>query len=224
MDNDGNGFTDCDDISCIIGAPTCRMATTVAAINAAATPPTDGVELDDVYVTAMSFSKKNLWVSDTLAGGQGKGIYVTFGTALDAQITVGSKVNIIGKVKDFNNDTMGESLREVNAYSVAFSAAGTTVTPIAGETAAQLSTDHSYVGSLVTLTNVKLTSVVDAAHYVDQAQQASTMFFTDDDIFRITDTPPVCYSTITGIWSYQVFNNGFALLPTAAGTPGGTCP
>jgi len=228
-DNDGNGFSDCNDIGCIVaygpGNGTCRQVTTVNALDTATTLPTGGIELDDVYVLAISFNKKNLWVSDTLTSAQSKGIYVTYGQTLDSQITVGSKVKVIGQAKDFNNDTMGETQREVQGYSVAFSAAATTPpVAITGKTAAQLSADHSYVGSLVTLTNVKVASVIDAMFFVDQAQQATTMFFTDDDIFRITDTLPVCYSTVTGIWTYQVFNNGFALLPTAAGTPGGTCP
>lgn len=232
MDNDGNGFADCNDIGCIVGygpgPGTCRQVSTVSAINVPATPPTGGVELDNVYVLAVSFNKKNLWVSDTLASGQNKGIYVAYGTTLDTNIVPGAKVTVIGKAKDFTSGTSGPE-REINAYSVAFNSAPT-AQPVAitGTTAATLS-DRSYVGTLVTLTNVKLTSVVDPAHFVDQAQQGATMFFTDDDIFRLTETPstsaPVCFASITGIWSYQVFNNGYALLPTADGvTTGGNCP
>jgi hypothetical protein len=224
IDNDGNGFTDCNDDGCVVNATACRATTNVAAINAAI--PTGGVELDNVFVLAVSFNKKNIWVSDSLTSAINKGIYVVGdGSVLPGTIVPGAKVNVIGRAKAYNNDTMGSTVNEVQAISIAFSAAPTT-SPVAitGVNASAMA-NASYSNELVTLTQVKVSMVGDAMYHVGQLQQGATTFLSDDDIFRIptTDVVGTCYSTITGIWMYQVFNNGYAFLPLAAGTPGSGC-
>ena len=84
IDNDGNGFTDCDDNSCVIGAPTCRAVTTIASIDqavdanpASPTLPTGGIEIDDAYVTAISGN--NFWISSSATAAADSGLYVFAG-------------------------------------------------------------------------------------------------------------------------------------------------
>jgi hypothetical protein len=107
LDNDGNGFADCDDNACILGADTCRTTTTISAVQA--TTPTGAVELHNVYVTKISKNKKNMWVQTNLTSTENDGIYV-FGNGEDYNFPVGSQVDVIGSVTEYNNDTMGSTL------------------------------------------------------------------------------------------------------------------
>ena len=226
LDNDGNGFADCADNGCIVGASACRTVTTISAIQTATTPPKGGVELQDVYVVAMSKNKKNLWVQTSLTAAANQGIYVFGpGTNLDT-FPVGSKVNIIGTVSEFNDSMGSETLTELKALSVTAGTAGTgTVVPVTGQTAAALSTE-SYESVLVTLTNVKVSTVGTSATFgVGDVTQypAATVLKTDDDI-ALLNTANACYSSITGVWTYLVYENAWGFLPlTATGTAGGTC-
>ena len=50
-----------------------------------------------------------------------------------------------------------------------------------------------------------------------------TPFKADDDIFRFGPGDLArCYATITGIWTYSVFDNAYEFLPRV--TPGGGTP
>ncbi len=230
IDNDGNGFSDCMDNGCIIGDSACRTATTISAVRAAT--PTGAVELQNVYVTAIGRTKFDLWVSSSLTAAPNEGIYVraTGVPALDSSIVVGAKVNVIGKVTEFNNDATGDPLTQISRLSLTLVAAPTVPpTPVLGQTVASLlvpATGEPYEGVLVTLTNVKITTVGDStAFYVSDLSQkttVSTAFKADDDVARMLPAEATkCYSTITGIWSYSVFDNRYLFFPratTIAGT------
>ncbi len=227
MDNDGNGFKDCDDNSCVISEATCRTTTTIAAVQA--TTPTGAVELQDVYVTAIGRTGYDLWVSSSLTAGANAGIYIRASGVpmLDANVVVGAKVNVIGKVTEFNNDTMGDPLTQMSRLALTVIAAPTVPpTPVLGQTVASLlvpATGEPYEGVLVTLTNVKITTVgASAAFYVSDLSQkttVSTAFKADDDVYRLLPAEATkCYSTITGIWSYNVFDNRYLFFPRGTGT------
>jgi len=235
IDNDGNGFVDCMDNGCVLGDPACRAQTTIAAVQA--TTPMGYVELTDVYVTAIAFNKKNFWVSSSLASAANEGIYVFRGTGsgvpnLASNIVVGAKVSIIGKVIENNNDMMGSTVTQIQPLAVNFVAAPT-AQPVAvmGQTVASLLTDSTgepYEGVLVTLTNVKVTTIgTDMNFYVSNLAQkvgtTDTNFKSDDDIYRmVAANMGVCYSSITGIWSYSVFENAYIFLPRATAVSGNT--
>lgn len=230
IDNDGNGFKDCADNRCITASATCRDVTTISAIQTATTPPTGGVELQDVYVAAMSKNKKNIWVQTDLTAAANEGIYVYGpGSNLDT-FPVGSRVNIIATVDEFNDMSGTGTLTELRALSITAGTAGTgTVVPVVGQTAATLNDDTTgepYEGVLVTLTNVKVTTVgttgSGGTFGVGEATQGATTFKTDDDIFLL-NSANACYATITGIWSYLPFNDTWGFLPLSAGTGTGTC-
>jgi hypothetical protein len=235
IDNDANGFGDCNDRSCITVESSCRTVTTISAIQTASTPPAGGIALQDVYVAAISKNKKNMWVQTSLTAAANEGIYVYGpGSNLDT-FPVGSRVNIIGTVDEFN-DAMGtETLTEVRALSVTPSTMGNgTVVPVISQNVTDLSTEP-YESVLVTLTNVKVSkvgvpctngAVPPACSYgVGEITQypGALVAKTDDDIALLT-TANACYASVTGIWTYLVYENAWGFLPlTASGTGTGAC-
>ena len=232
IDNDGNGFKDCDDNNCIPAAAACRAVKTIPEVQA--TTPTGGVELQDVFVTAVAFNKKDFWVSSGLTSAANSGIYVRSqsGAAnLDAAVVVGAKVNVIGKVTEGNNDMMGDTLTQISRIAVNVTAAPTTPpVPVLGQTVANLLMNTSgepYESVLVTLTNVKVTAVGNQANFnisdLSQKTTVATAFKADDDVYRfVTADLNKCYSTITGIWTYSVFDNKYEFFPRATAVAGST--
>jgi hypothetical protein len=237
VDNDGNGFKDCADNRCITASATCRTATTINAIQTATTPPTGGIELQNVVVAALSKpsgsgtpTPKNMWVQSGLTAGANDGVYVFGPGSSLAAFTPGTRVTIIGTVDEFNDATGTGTLTEIRALSITAGTGTTgTVVPVTGQTVATLNADGTgepYEGVLVTLTNVKVTAVgttgTGGTFGVGDATQSGTTFKTDDDIFLLNSLN-ACYATITGVWSYLPFNNTWGFLPLSAGTGTGTC-
>lgn len=234
MDNDGNGFKDCDDNNCVITQSTCRMSATIPAIQA--TTPTGYVSIDGVIVTALSkaFSGKryNMWVQQN-AGipGANESVYV-FGPGTDlTPFAVGTKVNLIAQIQEFNDATGTETLTEVKPISITAATGTAVTTAVTGKTAAELSvaaTGEPYEGAMVSLTNVKVTVVgttgMGGTFGVGSMQQGTTTFKTDDDIFLVNSAVGTCFATVTGIWTYLPFENVYGFLPIAAGTGTGVCP
>jgi hypothetical protein len=147
------------------------------------------------------------------------------GAPLPSGVVRGSQVTVIGTLKDFNNDTMGNPLRELGALSVtkgSGSVNANSIVPLAMQASALA--DPKYVGSLVTLTHVKvMTPQSSANHYTGVFQQGTTTFHASGTIVQDTDAAATCYSTITGVWSYDVYDNDYMLVPIAAGTSGTGC-
>lgn len=227
IDNDGNTFRNCFDNNCIVPLDTCRPQTAIAAIQAMLPSP-PGVELRDVYVTAVSFNKRDIWVSTSPTAAANDGIYIRgpSGTTVDATVVPGARVNVIGRALEFNNDGMGETLTQLNKLVVSTGQTPVPMVPVADQTAATLvpaATGEAYESVLVTLTNVKVTVAGTGPNfYVGELEQNGTKFFSDDDILRLTDPVGTCYATITGIWTYQVYDNKYGLLPISKTT--GVCP
>lgn len=228
IDNDGNTFKNCFDNNCIIPLDTCRPVTAIAAIQAAIPSP-PGVELRDVYVTAVSFNRRDIWVSSSMTAAPNEGIYVrgATGTMVDPSVVAGARVSVIGRALEFNNDAMGETLTQISKISVTNGDAPVAVVPVTNQTAATLAeaaTAEAHESVLVTLTNVKVTMQGNSGNfYVGELEQNGTKFLSDDDILRLTDPVNTCYASITGIWTYQIFENKYGLLPISR-TPGGVCP
>ncbi len=182
-----------------------------------------------MFITALAFNKKSLWVSSSLTAAPNEGIFVfRSGATLDAEFEVGAKINVAGTVAENNNDATGDTVTQIaGGASVSFVAAPTGApVPVTNQTAADLvvaGTGEPYESVLVTLTNVKVITKQDPSAFgVGQMQQGATTFETDDDVLRLTDDAGTCYASVTGIWSYQVFDNVYALFPISK-TDGGTC-
>ncbi|MDB4956669.1 MAG: hypothetical protein JWO36_4238 [Myxococcales bacterium] len=238
-DDDGNGFTDCADLNCIVGDNTCRAGSTISAIDMATTLPTGGIEIgsvENVYVTAISSGGKNFWVSKLPGTGQAaanQGLYVFTGAGMvPGTLAVKAKVDIIGTVSGFNNDATGNALTEFDQLQVTVSgAAAAALLPVTGQMASTLTTDAGgkpLIGSLITLTNVAVVTAGTAAnHGTGSLKQAGVTFESLADIIGMTGLPASevgkCYASITGIWTYDVFNNMYGLIPTGVGTGVGAC-
>jgi hypothetical protein len=239
VDNDGNGFKDCDDLACSSVA----ACTTTASIEQVRTGQATGnVTLEDVYVSAVSFNKKNFWISQSLTAAGNQGVYVfrcsgsscTNTPVLDAAVVAGAKVKVTGKVTDFNNnDPANGAIMQITNPTITVVAAPTTqVVPVTGQSVSSLlaaGTGEAYEGVLVTLTNVKVTTVGTSGNFnvSDLAQfpgTGSVAFKADDDIYRfVTGDMNACYASITGIWTYTPFDKRYQFLPTAVGTGTGVC-
>jgi len=229
VDNDGNGFSDCNDNNCIVPAAACHPAKTIPEVQA--TTPMGGVELQNVYVTAVAFNKRDFWVSSSLTAASNNGIYVrslSGAAVLDPAVVIGARVNVIGKVTEGNNDAMGDTLTQISRLAVTVAAAPTTPpVPVVGQTVTSLkanATGEPYESVLVTLTNVKVVSLgTNQTFGVGNATQSpgTVAFKHDDDVYRFVDVSGnmnlgQCYSTITGIWTYSVFENEYLFLPRSA--------
>jgi hypothetical protein len=235
-DNDGNGFADCADNSCVVNEATCRDATiTISALDTATTLPTGGLEIgavQTVCVTAIGRNNQDFWVAvGPGSAGPNGGLYVYGqGSAIPGGMTAGTKVNVIGTVDSFNNDTMGLGLLELKELATTTSAGACAVAPVTNQTAANLTQDlmgKPMIGSLVTLTDVKVTALGNSGNHGAGAMvQGGTTFEYQSDIlasYLAAGELNKCYATITGIWTYDVYTNAYSLQPLLPGTGTGTC-
>ena len=246
VDDDGNGFSDCMDDNCIIDQSSCRATVTIngtggidPAADASPTMPTlpagmpVGVEVDNVFVTAISTDKKNVWVaaSKTAAADGGLDVFNGSGT-LDASVVVGAKVTITGKLQAYNNDSQGETLPELDAlgFTVASGSPGTIV-PLVGQHASALNvsaTGRPYVGTVVTIANVKIMTAPDPNNHnnatlTETVTGTATQFEALADAHVLTGAAGTCYATMTGVWTYDVYNDKYAFEPTGEGVGTGVC-
>jgi len=221
-DNDYDGFTDCEDFSCIDSSPAlCVINTTVADVQNGTVSENSVVTLTDVVVTGKSFNEKNLWVQDQGAGGPYKGVYVYRGSGaatLPTSVVAGSVVTVTGQVQEFVlGDGGGESLTEI-AGTVTVTEGGTTATidPVTGLTLTQAK-DEMYEGVLVTLEGVPVltqpdTSDPNPANQIHEwsVGTAGADLWVDDDIYRYTPGAIGTCVNITGIMSWVGFDTGAA--------------
>ncbi|MBX3161924.1 MAG: hypothetical protein KF773_38540 [Deltaproteobacteria bacterium] len=212
------------------GGTGCALQQSVTIVDVQTGVATGSVTIPNVFVVARSFNKKNLWVSQNLNAAPNEGIFVFRGNNaadLDAMIAPGAKVDVAGFVTENNNDQTGDTLTQLAGGSVTFKAApaGLPVPATVANVADLLvaATGEPYESVLVTLANVKITKVPDPANFgMGEMQQGATKFLTDDDTLRLPDAVNTCFASVTGIWTYQVFENVYAFLPLS-GTGTGTC-
>jgi hypothetical protein len=190
------------------------------------------IELQDVYVTAVSFNKKNVWVGSSMNAAANEGIYVYRGNAsaiaaLPSEVVVGAKLDLVGTASEGNNDQVGDTITQISGPAITVTEAPTTpLAPVTGLTAADLvvaATGEPYESVLVTLTGVKVNSVGTTANfYVGELQQGATKFLSDDDVLRLMATDISKCFDFTGVWTYNIFENAYGLLPVSKSEV--TCP
>ncbi|MEO8840793.1 MAG: hypothetical protein ABI591_16235 [Kofleriaceae bacterium] len=234
IDNDGNGFTDCADNGCIISDATCRSATTINALDTATdaspTAPTlpAAVGLTGRCVTAVAGN--NFYIADSGTAAADGGAFV-FGGA-PAALAAGNTVDVIGTPSMFKqpSSTAPEPQLEINGLQVTKDVAACTVTPTnPGLTAAQLTADatgHKWIGSLVTITGTGATGQFKVAtaqtstmKFGTLTQNATTFSFGGTFVADL-DVAGTCYTSITGIWTYDTTGAGsYEILPTVPLAP-----
>jgi len=221
VDNDGNGFTDCNDNGCIVASSTCRMTYDITDLQPSASAVTGGVEIQNARVAGISFNKKNIWVQINQQAAANEGIYVR-GPGDDlSTFALGDRVNIVGKALEFDNMTPAgpDTLTQIQAYAItAGTGASQAPTPVLNQLASSLlvaANGEPMESVLVELKNVKVTTVGASPNYITTLTQAGgTAFKGDDDIYRFKAADAgVCYSSIIGFWSYNVFENDWVFLP-----------
>ncbi len=219
----------------VTGGTGCELENQIVDISEVQSGAATGlVTLEEVYVTALNFSRKNFWVSSSLTAAPNEGIYVFRGgsaAALPAEIVVGSRVTIVGTATEFDGTDGGETLTQIAFPQVTFVAAPTTPTvAVTNQTAATLAvpgTGEPFESVLVTLTNVKVNALGNADNFFTATvEQNGTVFNAYGDIYRmVTEDNGKCFASITGIWTYNPFmgSNAYGLVPLATGTGTGTC-
>ncbi len=227
IDNDANGFADCLDDGCMVGVTTCRMSSTINALDTATTAPTGGVEIgatESICVAAVTSDGQNMWVASGATAAANTGLYVYGGGAvLPTGVAVGTKLDVIGKAQAFMPTGATKPLLELDQLQITKQTGACTVAPAIGMTAATL--DNTWVGSLVTLTQVKLTTVPNTNNKnIAQLTQGTTTFEAEADIHVLSSAVNTCFSSITGIWTWDPYANMYALEPLAEGTVGSGCP
>ncbi len=227
MDNEADGFADCMDFSCQT-LPQCQTGATVVNIQNGTIADGTVVNLNDVIVTAVSSNRKNIWVADTAAGAQYNGVAVFRGNGaavpvLPAEIVVGARVDVTGTVDEFNSGGGTGTLTQVTSNPTVTFVPGVPAvpTPVTGVSVATLiddGTGEPYEGVLVELTNVRVIATPPApgfgVRHFGMMGSANVLFDSDDDIrAMLADADGTCYSLVRGIWSYQVFDDRWAILP-----------
>lgn len=226
IDNDGNGFSDCMDLGCEVGANawlgatcaatdvTCGCSTNFAtnsatAVNTATTLPTGGTLMHNMFVLAVT--AKGFYVADSLTAAANGGLFVFQGSA--PTVTAGQKLATLqGNVKAFNPSkltTGAQTLLELNNPTAGAATASGPGIPIAltATVAGDLVMGKPYAASLVQLSNVKVKSIgmFNQVTLVDNSNVTITL---DDTVFAFyggtsaAPTPPAvgtCFKTLAGL-------------------------
>lgn len=229
LDNDGNGFIDCADFSCSVGAHAWLGATCTAAdatcgcstnlpdgtsVNKVNTTNSTGIVLmHDVFVTGVAGN--GYWVADSATAAANGGVFV-FTSTPPAGIVVGQNLATVqGSAAPFNSSTTGTlSIVEVsNPTAGTVVSTGATIVPITSQTAETLAgatTGATFAGSIVKLTNLKVKTTNDNFGHVVLVDNANKTIVMDDAAFGFyggTKTTPTtfavgtCFASVTGLMS-----------------------
>ncbi len=243
IDNDGNGFLDCDDRSCQATNATCVSTATVVSVQNGTT--TGAVSFKGVVVTAIDEDRWNFWIQDQGAAAIYNGVFVFRGftgtAALDASIQVGTVVDVSGtKTSEFTTTGSTDKTTEIQSVvsgtpltvvpsTPAATVAPTVLTPVTIDNVVGVNSEQ-YEGVLVELKNVKVfeDNLGFGEWTVGDAAQKLVM---GDDIIGMGHKPTAgtCLATLRGVMHYNTFQNQghIKLLPRTVddiGTTGGTCP
>jgi hypothetical protein len=175
VDNDHNGFTDCQDFSCqgVMGVD-CAQDTSIVMIQNGTVLSGTLVNLKDVVVTAkakyrfdgdpMMIVQERVWVQDATTGAPYSGILVFRPVILGGKdidtLAVGDVVDVTGRVDEFNGLT--ELTGNVsNPATITFKSAGSVPTPLVVPlgTLADPAMAEQYEGVLVEVDNASVTSL-----------------------------------------------------------------
>lgn len=219
IDNDANGFTDCDDRNC---AATCATGTTIEMVQAGTA--TGVVTLDNVVVTGVDLvpNSYNVWVSQTAQAAPNQGLIVFMGPSMPT-VTIGQVVDVTGTVVEF--DAMppsGDTLTELTNATITVDTGTMTPLPVTGVPAGTLAmigaAGEPYESVLVRLTNLRVMAETSPGDRVVLSDGTSTIVM-DDDIFNYAaGAYPVgtCFSSAVGIMHLNVFDDERRFLPRSA--------
>lgn len=237
LDDDGDGFTDCEDFDCQQILPSCVMDALINDVQDGTLPVGSAVQFTDVIVTAVfddtgMNNNDMVWVEEPGAG-QYSGIAVFKPTIVGATITtlaIGDMVTVSGNVQEAFMETQIAGM----GATITFTAAGTAPAAEAIADPSSIATGgataENYEGVLVTVTNVKVVSanpdgMMDFGEWSVGA--TATPLRIDN---QMTPRPAVlvvdqCIASITGVLRFSFSN--FKLEPRSSADivlVGGICP
>lgn len=228
MDNDGNGFTDCQDLGCEAGSGAWLGATCTAgaamcgcSVNLASTTSVHSVDttyaatsspvmLRDVYITVIPanvLTPTQYWVADSLTAVANGGVLVF--SSPPAGATVGQKISTLqGVAGPFGNGTL--QTLEVSSATAGTLAGTGLVVPLPGiatDTLSGATTGAPYNGSVVILSKAKVTAVANTFGEVELTDGNGKKIMMDDEAFKFyggtlaTPTPPAMSACliVTGV-------------------------
>jgi hypothetical protein len=232
-DNDYDGFTDCEDISCQDLAM-CVEDTDVISIQNDTIDDGTIVSVTDAVVTAIDEDGLHLWVQDEVSPAmQHNGVYLFRGDDAEALTTilVGDKVDFVGRKTNFFGETQVEDAVVTDTDDT-----GNISILTGGDTAVigDMTTGKPWEGTLVTLENVQITDInPDAPSEFGQfliSNSTAAMYVDDELDFAIKEdaslTMDQCLASITGIVIYDTFDDYYFLSPrnlADVDTTAGTC-
>lgn len=224
MDNDYNGFTDCVDFQCINTVDACTSDTSIVDIQNGTVAEDTAVSLTGVVVSGITGNRQHLWIMDDAPGGPYNGIYVYRGGGaepLTPDIEVGAIVNVTGVVIEFNSYTelTNPMLTPAGANATPVPATGVDTGTLANE-----SMNEPYEGTLVQLSNVRV-SAIEINNFngftVDDGSGDLVVGTWSYDY--ATPTVDQCFATLTGV--IHRFSAGVSFSPRSAEdmVDGGDC-
>lgn len=245
MDNDGNGFTDCADNSCMIASSSCRTDTTITAIDQAAdanptnpTLPTGAVSISGACVTAVPGGNSSVYIAAAGTATSDGGLFVFgSGTTLPNGVAPGSLVDVIGTVTAFKASNSTAPEPQVELKNLQLTKVSGTCTPVPKNIASDMSAftmdanGHPLIGSLVTLHpvghNFKITTANTTSNkFGVLTQNGTNVKFGVSLLPSMTVLGAVndCFDQITGIWTYDTTGAGsYEILPTTMPTAAAVC-
>jgi hypothetical protein len=228
LDNDGNGFTDCEDFSC---SAFCAVSTTVEMVQSGTA--TGVVTLENLVVTAIDDvgTSKGFWVQQNPQAAANQGVLVFTGSTTPT-VTVGQRVNVTGSVVEFDvMPPMGDTLTEISFPTVTPATGTATPLPLSGVAINTLK-DITAVGEPYESVLVQLTNVRVSAHPGNDRltlTDGTNTIVADDDSFNyaMTDYPiGTCFASVTGVMGVNLFDNERRIFPRSAAdlVAGSSCP
>ena len=239
IDEDGDGFADCNDASCWIDTRACAGLQQIPTIQAGTLSMDAKVALHDVFITGLTPDRKSLWVSTSATAAASNGLFVfrTNAAALTDEFVVGAKVHVAGRVKEFDvNPAAGDTLTQLDLGTASFVAApGDALAPVTTATPATLSSiadGEVFESVLVKVDHLRILSTA-AGDKVRLANDAGQEIVMDDNAFNYAVTIPdpanpgqtlpnpdfavgTCFTSVTGIMSVELTDNVRTLNPTSA--------
>ncbi|RMH39244.1 MAG: hypothetical protein D6689_17120, partial [Deltaproteobacteria bacterium] len=227
LDNDYDGFTDCQDFSCQDANPQlCTVAATVVAVQDGTVSENTRVQLSGVVVTAVSADGVDLWVQDAGSTSDYNGLHVFRGAGAPAiAVAVGDVVDVAGVVTEFFDET--ELAVDPTVADVSVTGTGTVSVrsdvPVA--TLADAVAGEPYEGMLVEIADVRVVTMNDGFGNFTVGIAGEDLNV--DDKLHGSFTLPAegtCFSTIRGVMGFAFGERKLYPRDAADLVTGTTCP
>jgi hypothetical protein len=219
LDNDHNGYADCDDVACQLVVAECLTDATLAQVQAGMFEPDTRVRITDAVVVGKAFNKRAMWIQDDPEGGAEPGGVFVFGLFggenLPDELALGDRVTVSAAIVEFDCGGMCAD-NPLTELSSAVLEARTPGDPLAAPAVAlDAAMGEAFEGRLVTLENVtsgtlhefksESGSVLSREYAISAGGKT---IYVDDDIFRVAAAPPLgTCQTITGIMHFNTSDN-----------------